>query len=102
MVTPMFLKKGQLQEYLGIPANKAISLLAEHGVHPIDLGKGPGNGLRWRTSAVKLAMDALHAESQPRPKTSPRHPKMPQHCLVGRTVNEVHADLSRDKNKPLH
>ena len=98
MIMPMFLSKRQLQEYLGIPANKVISLLAKHGVHPIDLGKGRGYGLRWKTSAVTKILDAVCAEAQPAAKT-PRRPKVPQHCLKDRSVDEVYADLS--KGNPL-
>ena len=60
---------------------------------PIDLGKGRGHGLRWRTSAVISVADALHAEAQQR--TATPHRQRVAHPLRGRSVEELCAEFSR-------
>ena len=67
MTAPLFLDRTALGKFLGIPPDTAIRLLKRYGCVPIDLGRGRGLGLRWRTSRVMEIADALHAEAQKTP-----------------------------------
>lgn len=40
----------------GLPAAKFAAVMRQHGVVPVDFGRGRGNGLRWEREAVMLAL----------------------------------------------
>jgi hypothetical protein len=50
--------------------------------------------LRWRTSAVMLVADALHAEAQAKAPHS-RKPRPAQSPLTGRSAAELFAEFNR-------
>lgn len=69
---PELLKTRELPFILNMPEKKARKVLAAHGVQPVDLGPGRGNGLRWHRRAVMTVIDTLHAEAQAKEKVPKR------------------------------
>lgn len=53
---------------MGTSSGVAVSILAKHGVFPIDFGVGRGRGPRWLESAVRQTLFELHADAQPKTK----------------------------------
>lgn len=53
---------------MGTSSGVAASILAKHGVFPIDFGVGRGRGPRWLESAVRQTLFELHADAQPKTK----------------------------------
>ena len=93
-ITPLFLTKDEIGPALNMSESKARATLDKYGVKPVDRGRGRGNGLRWRTSAVIQVADTLHAEAQNRQaKNSSRLPR--KRPLLGRSAAEVFAEISR-------
>ena len=94
MTEHLYLTRHEIGPALTVSERKARSILEQHGVKPVDLGRGRGNGLRWRTSAVIQVADTLHAEAQNRQaKNSSRLPR--KRPLLGRSAAEVFAEISR-------
>ena len=94
MTEQLYLTRHEIGPALTVSERKARTILEQHGVKPVDLGRGRGNGLRWRTSAVIQVADTLHAEAQNRQaKNSSRLPR--KHPLLGRSAAEVFAEISR-------
>ena len=91
----LFLRKSELAGFLGITLNQAIAILEEHGVKPVDLGRGRGHGLRWRTSAVTKVADILHAQAQEQSEKIRR--SRIAHPLIGKSAAEIFADISMSK-----
>ena len=89
---PLFLRKKELGEFLGMSVAQAMSILSEHGVKPVDLGRGRGHGLRWRTSAVIHVADTLHGEAQA--KVSVPHRRRVSRPLQGRSAADIFVELS--------
>ena len=89
----LFLRKSELADFLGITLNQAIAILEEHGVKPVDLGRGRGHGLRWRTSAVTRVADALHAQAQE--QTAKPHHSRVSRPLRGRSVDELFGEFNK-------
>ncbi len=88
-----FLTKAQIAQRLGTTPGVAASLLAEKGVHPVDLGRGRGRGARWYSLAVDTAMRQMHEDAQPKEKRPPL--RLPKSGLVqGRSVNDLYAELT--------
>lgn len=92
-MTPQFLRRRELGQFLGMTLAQALAILDSHGVKPVDLGRGRGHGLRWRTTAVIRVADALHAEAQAQP-ARPRRPRI-SHPLRGRSAEELCAEFNR-------
>jgi len=92
-MTPQFLRRREIGPFLGMTQAQALAILDEHGVRPVDLGRGRGHGLRWRTTAVIRVADALHAEAQER-TAKPHRPRV-THPLRGRSAEELCAEFSR-------
>ena len=61
---PTLLTTEQASELMGMGITRSLNLLRSHGVQPVDLGRGRGNGLRWHRRAVMTVIDTLHAEAQ--------------------------------------
>lgn len=96
---PLFLRRKEIGPFLGMTQAQAIATLDAHGIKPVDLGKGRGHGLRWRTAAVIRVADALHAEAQAQaPK--PLRPRV-THPVRGRSAEELSAEFNRG-NTPAH
>ena len=94
MTEHLYLTRHEIGPALTVSERKARIILEQHGVKPVDLGRGRGNGLRWRTSAVIQVADTLHAEAQNRQaKNSSRLPR--KRPLLGRSAAEVFAEISR-------
>ena len=87
------LTKAQIAERLGTSPGVAAALLAEKGIHPVDLGRGRGRGVRWYSLAVDAAMREMHDAAQPKTKALPV--RLPKPGLVlGRSVSELYAELT--------
>lgn len=95
-MTPQFLRRKELGPFLGMTQAQAIAILDAHGVKPVDLGKGRGHGLRWRTTAVIRVADALHTEAQAQ-KATPHRPHI-SHPLRGKSPEELCAEFNREKS----
>lgn len=67
------LKKRELAAMLGTSPGVAVSIMAEHGVAPIDWGAGRSRGYRWPESKVRDVILEMYAAAQPRPP-KPRAP----------------------------
>ena len=94
MTEQLYLTRHEIGPALTVSERKARSILEQHGVKPVDLGRGRGNGLRWRTSAVIQVADTLHAEAQNRQaKSSSRLPR--KRPILGRSAAEIFAEISR-------
>ena len=76
-MTERLLTKRELAAMLGTSPGVAVSIMAEHGVHPIDWGAGRSRGYRWPESYVQHVIHEMYAASQPKPK-KPRVSKIPQ------------------------
>lgn len=37
----------EASDLTGIPQSKFSAVMVRYGIHPVDFGKGRGNGLRW-------------------------------------------------------
>jgi len=86
-----FLRAADVAEMLGTTRGVAASILAEHGVKPVDFGRGRGRGLRWLESAVNAVMHKMHDDVQPkaRPTRQPRA-GMPAAKLADMSVDEIY------------
>ena len=94
MKMPLYLTRKEIGPALNMSESKARALLEKYNVKPVDMGRGRGNGLRWRTSAVIQVADTLHAEAQNRQaKSSGRLPR--KRPILGRTAAEIFAEISR-------
>lgn len=92
---PLYLTRKEIGNILAMSEKQAREILMEHGVHPIDLGKGRGHGLRWRTSAVIRVADTLHAQAQEAQKKHKRSPYMPKSALIkGRSAEELFKEFN--------
>lgn len=91
--TPRLLTRSQISQILNVSESNAKRILAEHGVQPIDLGRGRGNGLRWHTEAVIKVADILHTEAQSR---KPQRRKQSQlYSIKGKTAAQLLAEFNR-------
>lgn len=69
----------------------AASVLADHGVYPVDFGYGRSRGRRWLESAVRQAMLDMHEAAQPKPKTRhAKQPAAPAVSLATMSINDVY------------
>ena len=89
----VLLKRQEIAHFLNVSESKARQLLAERGVHPIDLGRGRGNGLRWHTSAVIEVADILHAEAQSQKRLEQRKSRV-FHPLRGKSATDLWAEFN--------
>ena len=96
--TPLFLTTAQLGEWLNIGADSAKKILIGHGIQPVDLGRGRGKGLRWRTSAVIKFADMLHTEAQAK-QPQKRKAKSP-FSVLGKSAEELLAEFTG--NSPMN
>ena len=89
---PLFITTDELAKWLNMSAARARQLLCSHGVQPVDLGRGRGRGLRWRTSAVIQFADMLHTEAQ---ATQPRKRKAKApFSVLGKSASELFAEFN--------
>ena len=86
-----FLRAADVAEMLGTTRGVAVSIMAEHGVRPVDFGRGRGRGLRWLESAVKAVMQAMHEAAQPKGRPASRQkPGLPAARLADMSVDEIY------------
>ena len=86
-----FLRAADVAEMLGTTRGVAVSIMAEHGVRPVDFGRGRGRGLRWLESAVKAVMQAMHEAAQPKGRPAPRQkPGLPAVRLADMSVDDIY------------
>ncbi len=71
-MTERLLKKRELAAMLGTSPGVAVSIMAEHGVAPIDWGAGRSRGYRWPESRVRDVILEMYVKAQPK---KPRVPK---------------------------
>ena len=85
----------QASGLMGMGIARSLSLLRAHGVQPIDLGRGRGNGLRWHRRAVMTVIDTLHAEAQAKAGV-PRRRRPPKRsgCVIGKSAKELLAEFN--------
>jgi hypothetical protein len=95
IIQPLYLNRAELGPFLGMSERKAREILAAYGLKPVDLGRGRGNGLRWRTSAVITIADTLHAEAQAQRNHAKRKARA-EHKVCGRSAAELYAEFNRD------
>lgn len=91
-IQPLLLTRSQIGIALNMSEGNAKRVLEKHGIMPIDLGKGRGNGLRWLTAAVIKVADILHAEAQA--KSSKKCQRIPSHTVVGKTAAQLFAEFN--------
>ena len=99
MTQPLFLTRQEVAATLGMTERQAREILSAHGVKPVDLGKGRGHGLRWRTSAVIAVADALHDAAQAH-ADKPRRPRKLT-PLRGRSAADLFAEFQGAANAPV-
>lgn len=88
----LFLTAHEVSQLLNIGKKCTIDLLTKYGIRPIDLGKGRGNGLRWRTSAVIEVADILHTEAQA--KKTQRRIKSSPYTIRGKSAADLLAEFN--------
>ena len=96
MTEHLYLTRHEIGPALTVSERKARTTLEQHGVKPVDLGRGRGNGLRWRTSAVIQVADTLHAEAQQQKAKSARMPAK-MRPIRGRSASELFAEFNREQ-----
>lgn len=89
-MTERLLCKNDVAAMLGTSPGVAVSILAEHGIYPIDFGRGRSRGRRWLESAVRQLLLEMHQAAQPKPR-KPRAPKpvVPSIPLANLSVGEI-------------
>ena len=96
MTERLYLTRHEIGPALTVSERKARIILEQHGVKPVDLGRGRGNGLRWRTSAVIQVADTLHAEAQQQKTKSARRPAK-MRPISGRSASELFAEFNSEQ-----
>lgn len=92
LTTSLLLTTAQVGNLFNTSEANAKQLLLAHGVQPIDLGRGRGRGLRWRTSAVIQFADMLHTEAQAtQPKTRKAKTSF---SVLGKSASELFAEFN--------
>lgn len=71
-MTDRLLKKRDIAAIFQTSAERASSILSQHGVHGFTLGTGRGLGFRWLESAVMSVVHTLAAEHAVVPKEKPK------------------------------
>lgn len=89
----LFYRKADLEKALNMPVKKAVKVLTEHGIKPVDLGPGRGNGLRWHVRAVNAVADTLHAEAQAQSEVPRRRRIAKAGCVLGKSPKELYVEL---------
>ena len=87
-----FLRQSDIAAMLGTSPGVAASILATHGVQPIDFGVGRSRGRRWLSSAVRQAMLDMHHDAQPKagkPRQSAR-PQAPTMKLTTMSIDDIY------------
>ena len=89
-MTDRLITRKQLAAMLGTTPGVAVSIMAEHGVHPIDWGAGRSRGYRWPESRVRDVILEMYSAAQPKPKKphTPR-PVAPSVSLADMPVADV-------------
>lgn len=91
-MTDHLLRRKDIAAMLGTSPGVAASILAQHGVHPIDFGLGRGRGPRWLESAVRQIILEMHQDAQPKPKEArqpKRHSTQPV-SLTSMSINDIY------------
>lgn len=91
-IQPLLLTRIQIGLALNMSESNARKTLEVHGIMPINLGRGRGNGLRWHTSAVIRVADILHAEAQA--KGGKKCRRTPAHTVVGKSAAQLFAEFN--------
>lgn len=91
-IQPLLLTRTQIGLALNMSESNARKTLEAHGIMPINLGRGRGNGLRWHTSAVIRVADILHAEAQA--KGSKKCRRTSAHTVVGKSAAQLFAEFN--------
>lgn len=91
---PTLLTTEQASKLMGMGITRSLNLLRSHGVQPVDLGRGRGNGLRWHRRAVMTVIDTLHAEAQAKAGVPRRRPPKTSGCVIGKSAKELLAEFN--------
>lgn len=91
-MTDHLLRRKDIAVMLGTSPGVAASILAQHGVHPIDFGLGRGRGPRWLESAVRQIILEMHQDAQPKPKEArqSKRPPVPSVSLTNMSINDIY------------
>lgn len=89
----LYLTTKQLAFLFNVSERRARQIVMEHGLKPVDLGRGRGNGLRWRTNVVIEIADILHAEAQSQESRTLRQAR-PVHPVRGKSPKELWAEFN--------
>ena len=92
---PTLLTTEQASKLMGMGITRSLNLLRSHGVQPVDLGRGRGNGLRWHRRAVMTVIDTLHAEAQAKAGVPRRRRQTKTSgCVIGKSAKELFAEFN--------
>lgn len=89
-----FIRAKEVAAMLGTSPNVAISILKEHGVYPVNFGRGGYRGWHWLESAVSNVILEMHVAAQPKPKQSSPKIKKTYVSLANLSTNELY-ELTR-------
>lgn len=89
-----FLRKKDIAERMNCGWKKARSMLAAHGVYPVDFGFGPSGGPRWLESAVNAVLRSMHQEAQPGTKPSKIKVKTGNQSIADMSAASLHKLVS--------
>lgn len=91
-MTDHLLRRKDIAAMLGTSPGVAASILAQHGVHPIDFGLGRGRGPRWLESAVRQIILEMHQDAQPKPKETrqSKRPPAPSVSLTNMSISDIY------------
>ena len=91
-MTERLLRPKDIAAMMGTSPGVAATILAEHGVYPVDFGVGRSRGRRWLESAVQQVLRDMHAAAQPTSKktwqSKQRSPRVDS--LTSMSINDLY------------
>lgn len=96
---PLFLTTKQAAEMMGIAQVAFQQVMRDHGIAPVDFGRGARRGLRWRTDECIRIADVLQAEANrnqqnARARGRRKSALRTESPLWGKSVAQLFAELS--------
>lgn len=82
-----------LCQAMGCGYKRAKRIMDEHGVIPLDYGKGRSGGLRWLRESVNAVLHTMATQTAPKTKrTRVRH-----HTVYGKTVDALLCEFNSER-----